>query len=62
MNDKKEVHSCSKIADKTPAQLVLFEPREESSSCEQPRRSCQRIYQRLPSRPPEDWDAYESMH
>lgn len=54
MNEKKEVHSRSKASDKTPAQLVLFEPREESSMRQ--RRSCQRIYQRLPSRPQEDWD------
>lgn len=58
LNDKKEVHSRTKESTKTPAQLVLYEPRE-FSTCE--RQSSQRIYQRLPLRPHEDWDAYESM-
>ncbi len=50
-NDQQQVHSH----DKTPAQLVLFEPRH----CPSRERSCQTIYQRLHHRPREDWDAYE---
>ena len=42
-------------SDKTPAQLVLFEPRSVSSRD----RSCQTIYQRMHRRPREDWDKYE---
>ena len=53
LNEKKEVHSRTKEANKTPAQLVLYEPREFSTY---ERRSSQRIYQRLPLRPHEDWD------
>jgi hypothetical protein len=41
--------------EKTPAQLVLFEPR----NCPSRERSCQTIYQRLHHRPREDWDANE---
>ncbi|CAF2646833.1 unnamed protein product [Rotaria sp. Silwood2] len=40
---------------KTPAQLVLFEPRNKSSRG----RSCQTIYQRMHHRPHENWDEYE---
>jgi hypothetical protein len=39
-------------ADGTPAQLVLFEPRDEP--CRKP--SCQTIHQRMHHRPREDWD------
>jgi hypothetical protein len=38
--------------DKTPAQLVLFEPKNASSRG----RSCQTVYQRMHHRPREDWD------
>ena len=38
--------------DRTPAQLVLFEPRDEPS----PHPSCQTIHQRMHHRPREDWD------
>ncbi|CAF1350963.1 unnamed protein product [Adineta steineri] len=39
-------------SEKTPAQLVLFEPRPNPSR----ERSCQTIYQRIHHRPCEDWD------
>ena len=39
-------------AARTPAQLVLFEPRDESSQ----KPSCQTVHQRMHHRPREDWD------
>ncbi|CAF1461919.1 unnamed protein product [Rotaria sordida] len=41
--------------DKTPAQLVLFEPRKIPFRG----RSCQTTYQRMHHRPRENWDEYE---
>lgn len=41
--------------DKTPAQLVLFDPKKITSRG----RSCQTVYQRMHNRPREDWDKSE---
>ncbi len=53
--EQQEIIQRSTDSDKTPAQLVLFEPRNIPSR----ERSCQTTYQRINHRPREDWDKYE---